>query len=320
VRLLVAVIAAVAVCLASIGLANSSHVVCGWEARPPTHWDHVIWVWMENESYEQIVGRSSARYLTRLANECGIATDYTAVSHPSLPNYVAATSGSTWGIADDGPPSLHPISQPSVFSQVVAQGLTWRTYGARCRRWDLPLGTIAAGPLASDLRGDRLTAFAVITPNLCDDMHDCPIAAGDTWLRRWVSKIVSSPEYRSGTTALFITFDEGTVSNRVATVVVSPSTRPATRSSTPFDHIRSCGQPGSSSAFGRAWPAPAVRRRTTCARRSTSSCRRRRGVSPGAHSARPGSQMAQRESLRHPGRSGVQSPQGGRWSSRRRPG
>ena len=56
-------------------------------------------------------------------------------------------------------------------------------------------------------------AFAFATPNLCDDIHDCPIATGGSWLRRWVSAIVSSAEYRSGATVLFVT-------------------RPAT----PFDH------------------------------------------------------------------------------------
>jgi phospholipase C len=221
----------------------------------------VIWIWMENESYASIVGSDSAPYLTHLAKSCGLATSYRAASHPSLPNYLAATSGSTWGVADDAAPAAHPIAQASIFGQLAGAGMTWRGYeesmpsncdlsssggytvrhnpaayytgiSGQCRKWDVPFGAFA-----SDLRRDRLPSFAFVTPNLCDDMHDCPVEHGDSWLHRVVPKILASPAYRSGSTVLFVTFDEGTgSSNQVATVVVSPSVPPGTRSSQPFDH------------------------------------------------------------------------------------
>ncbi len=239
---------------------------CGGQARPPAHWQHVVWIWMENESFADVAGSSSAPYLTQLAGQCGLATAYQAISHPSLPNYIAATSGSDWGITDDDPPSSHPLAQPSIFGQVATAGLTWRGYeesmpsncdrsdsgryavrhnpavyypriAAQCRRWDVPLGTTSAGALVSDLRRGRLPSFAFVTPNLCNDMHDCPIATGDAWLRRWIPRILAGPDYRAGTTVLVVTFDEGSgSSNQVATVVVSPATRPGTRSSTAFTH------------------------------------------------------------------------------------
>ena len=56
--------------------------------------------------------------------------------------------------------------------------------GAQCRRSDVPLGTASAGALATDLRRGTLPSFAFVTPDLCNDMHDCPIATGDAWLRR----------------------------------------------------------------------------------------------------------------------------------------
>jgi phosphatidylinositol-3-phosphatase len=264
-RLLV-VLASVTIAAAVVSAAGSAHAACGWESKPPARWRHVIWIWMENESFDQVLGAASAPYLTALSKECGVATDYSAVSHPSLPNYVAATSGSTWDIADDGAPASHPISRPSIFSQVSDAGLTWRSYEesmpskcdltssggyavkhnpaayytgirSQCRRWDIPMGTTSSGSFESNLAHNKLSAFSFVTPNLCDDMHDCPVATGDAWLRRWIPRIVSSAGYRSGTTVLFLTFDEGTTgSNQVATVVVSPSTRPATKSATPFDH------------------------------------------------------------------------------------
>lgn len=216
---------------------------------------------MENESYASIIGSRSAPYITQLAHECGIAVDYEAVSHPSLPNYVAATSGGTWGIADDSPPSVHPLGRPSVFSQLSKAHMTWRSYeesmpancdlsssgeyavkhnpaayytGIRkdCARWDVPLSDLPPA-----LRRHQLPSFAFVTPNLCDDMHDCPVSSGDAWLRRWMPKLLGSEAYRSGSTVVFITFDEGTDSaNRVATVVASESTTPGTRSHERFDH------------------------------------------------------------------------------------
>ena len=212
---------------------------------------------MENESYDAIVGSRSAPYLTHLARACGLATNYTAIAHPSLPNYLAATSGETWGVTDDGPPAAHPIRYPSIFSQVAAAGKTWRSYEesmpsncdqssageyavkhnppayytairADCARWDVPL---------SALRVNRLPAFSFVTPNLCNDMHDCSVATGDRWLARFVPSLLSSRPYRSGSTVVFITFDEGTdAANHVATIVVSPTTRPGTRSAVRFDH------------------------------------------------------------------------------------
>src|SRR5262249_62409466 len=70
-----------------------------------------------------------------------------------------------------------------------------------------------------------------------NDMHDCGVATGDAWLRRWVTRIVTSRVYRSGGTALFITWDEGNLaSNQVATIVVAPTTPRGTRSGAPFTH------------------------------------------------------------------------------------
>jgi phosphatidylinositol-3-phosphatase len=246
---------------AGASAAASGNGPCG-TAKAPRTWKHVVWIWLENSSYDRIIGSSSAPTLNRLARQCGLASDYSGVTHPSLPNYIAATSGGTWGITDDGSPAEHSVAQQSIFGQLEAHRRPWRSYEEgmpgncalessgryavkhnpaayytrsrrRCARWDVPL----APALASDLRHDRLPAFAFVTPDLCNDMHDCPVAAGDAWLARWVPAIVNSRAYRSGSTVLVVTFDEGEGgSDRVATIVVSPSTPPGTRSGVTFDH------------------------------------------------------------------------------------
>jgi phospholipase C len=85
---------------------------------------------------------------------------------------------------------------------------------------------------------DTLPRFGFVTPDLCDDEHDCSIATGDAWLSRWVPRILSSSAYRAGGTALFITYDEndGRAGNHIYTVAVSRSVPPNSSSQEAFDH------------------------------------------------------------------------------------
>jgi phospholipase C len=227
----------------------------------------VIWIWMENKPYDAIIGSPQAPFQTELAAACGLATNYYAITHPSLPNYIAATSGGTQGVADNEPPSVHPLDVPSIFSQVRAAGKTWRSYQesapgpctltssglyavkhdpaayytsirSDCAVWDVPLGTTTSGNFLNDLTGNTLPAFSFVTPNLCNGTHDCPVATGDEWLRSWFAKILGSPAYTGGRTVVFLTWDEDdhSAANHISTIVVSPSTPAGTKSGTHFNH------------------------------------------------------------------------------------
>jgi hypothetical protein len=228
---------------------------CGTASSAPASYDHVVWILMENHSYNEIIGSSAAPYINQLASQCGLATNYFAVSHPSLPNYIALTSGSTQGITDDNPPSSHPLNVASIFSQLPAGGSRsleesmpsncdqsdsgeyavrhnpeayYTNLGTDCANYDVPLG---ATP-------DISARFTFVTPNLIDDMHDGTIQQGDTWLSSFVPKLTSSPQYQAGKTAIVITWDEddSTQNNQVATLVIAPSVTPGTRSATQFNH------------------------------------------------------------------------------------
>jgi hypothetical protein len=87
-------------------------------------------------------------------------------------------------------------------------------------------------------RAQATAAFTFVTPNLCDDMHSCSVAAGDRWLSGRLPALLRTPQYRSGSTVVFITWDEddGAAHQHIPTLVVSPDTRPGTRSAVPFDH------------------------------------------------------------------------------------
>jgi hypothetical protein len=239
---------------------------CGTASAPPTSgWQHVVWIVMENKSFAQVTNAAKAPFIASLAKRCGTAAAFTAEAHPSLPNYIAMTSGSAQGIKDDRDPSSHPLSVPSIFTQVGPNG--WKaleedmpsncsqqssdTYAVRhnpaayytnlalaCARNDVPLGPT---PNIS-------ARFTFITPNLCHDMHSCPtqsdsdseVRTGDSWLASFMPKLLSTPQYRAGTTVVFLTWDEDDSSpangNRIATLVIAPSVRPGTVSTAPFNH------------------------------------------------------------------------------------
>jgi hypothetical protein len=227
---------------------------CGTATSAPATYDHVVWILMENHSYNEIIGSSAAPYINSLASQCGLATNYFAVSHPSLPNYIALTSGSTQGITDDNPPSSHPLNVSSIFGQLEPGN--WRSleesmpsncdqtnsgeYAVRhnpaayytnltdCNTQDVPLGSTP----------DISAKFTFVTPNLIDDMHDGTIQQGDTWLSTFVPKLTSSTQYQAGKTAIVITWDEddSSQSNHVATLVIAPSVTPGTKSATQFNH------------------------------------------------------------------------------------
>lgn len=249
---------------------------CGTAAAPAAY-THVIWIWMENHSYSDIIGNTAqAPYINSIATECGVATDYHNTTHPSLPNYLAATSGLS---QPDLPVTSYLDCNVSVIcdtsaASIFGQGETWKSYEesmpSNCYKSNSGEYAVRHNPavyytklsgctsndvpytqLAANLADNALPAFSFITPNLIDDMHDGTIAQGDAWLSANLPTILDSEEYQSGTTAVFITWDEGsggypiedcddttTTDNscHVPTIVISPSTPAGTKSGTFFDH------------------------------------------------------------------------------------
>ena len=227
---------------------------CGTTSTPPATYQHVVWIVMENKTYSQIIGSSNAPYINKLADQCGVATSFYAETHPSLPNYIAMTSGSTQGITDDNDPSSHPLTAPSIFSQL---NTGWRSLEesmpSNCYLSNSGQYAVRHNPAAyfTNIRTqcaaqdqpltdppDLSAKFTFITPNLCNDMHSCSVASGDSWMATWMPKIVSSNQYQSGSMAIFLTWDEDDFSDsqHIATLVISPSTPAGTKAGTRFNH------------------------------------------------------------------------------------
>jgi hypothetical protein len=212
---------------------------------------HVFVIVMENTGLDRAL-RSEP--IARLASANALATNYRAVARPSLPNYLALTSGSTWGIVDN---DYHPLPAADVGTQLTTAGVTWRAYmegmtaEAGCMRSPYPYAlkhnpfayyggacpsnVVPFEALDADLAGVTPN-FVWITPGLCHDGHDCAVDVAGAWLDGQVSQIVSSDAWRSGG-LLFIVWDEGDGgdSNLVPLIVLTKGAT-ATRIETQFDH------------------------------------------------------------------------------------
>lgn len=196
---------------------------------------HVFVIVLENRSYTQVAGSG---YVAQLAQHYGAATNYHGVSHPSLPNYLALTSGSTYGIGDD---AWHSLPAGGLGEQMTAAGVDWRAYmegmtngcyhspypyalkhnpfayyGGSC-----PSQVVPFAQFAGDMAG-QVPRFVWITPDLCHDGHDCANSVVDAWLEQTVPVILATRAWQDGG-VLFVTWDEGEdSSNSVLTLVIQP--------------------------------------------------------------------------------------------------
>jgi acid phosphatase len=230
---------------------------------------HVFVIVMENQEYGTVIGNSAAPYINSLATSYGLGTQYYAVTHPSLPNYLALTAGSTFGITTDCTTCY--LNSTNLADQIEASGRTWKAYMesmpsacftgssypymqkhdpwmyyddirtnlARCQSHVVPYSQFA-----TDMASGNVPNFVWITPNMCSDTHDCSVATGDAWLAQQVPTILNSAAWLNGG-VLFITWDEGSTSagcctdatgGQVAMVVISSLGKAGLRSSVQETH------------------------------------------------------------------------------------
>jgi hypothetical protein len=236
-------------------------------ALPRSASSHVVVIVMENEEAGDVLGSSAAPYLNALARRYAVAANSYAIRHPSLPNYLALTSGSTHGIASDCT-DCH-VGGRNIVDQLEAAHRSWKGYmediphpcspvaGAgsyakkhnpfmyyddivssprRCRR------VVGFGALTDDLRRGTLPAFSFISPNLCHDMHDCDVATGDRFLSGLVPRLLRELGPHG---FLVVTWDEGgsdagccvdAHGGRIATIVAGHDVRHGARSGRAVDH------------------------------------------------------------------------------------
>jgi phosphatidylinositol-3-phosphatase len=199
-------------------------------------YDHIVVLIEENHSQGQIIGSAAAPYLTSLAAGGANMTQSYAVTHPSEPNYLALYSGSTQGLTDDSCP--HTYTAENLGHQLLAAGRTFAGYSesmpsdgytgctsGRYARKHNPWADFTTVPASSNLRFagfptdfTRLPAVSFVVPNLCNDMHDCSVSTGDTWVKNNLGAYATWA--RTHNSLLVVTFDEDdhSAGNQIATI------------------------------------------------------------------------------------------------------
>jgi hypothetical protein len=258
----------------ALARAGSAPVESGATASPtPTTSPvgRIVVILMENHEYSSVIGSSDAPYFNKLAHKIVLLTKEYAVAHPSLPNYLALTGGSTFGMTSDC--TTCDVKARNLVDQLEAHGFSWKAYmesmpgpcftgsvagtspgdyakkhdpfmyyddirsrPKRCKK------IVPLGRLSKDLK-NGLPQFAWITPNECYDMHSCSVATGDAWLKAWVPRILPA---LGPTGIMMVIFDEGssdaaccsldTGGGHVAAIITGPGARHGRKIRTAVDH------------------------------------------------------------------------------------
>ena len=239
------------------------------------NFQHIVIVVFENEEFDSVVGNSKMPYFNKLARSYTLLTQYFAITHPSLPNYIAMIGGDTFGITFDCTSCIVPDDAQSLPDLIEASGRTWKTYqedmpspcysGAeygkygmkhnpfiyfmpicldaqRCNRSIVPLTQL---PL--DIAAGALPSFFFVTPNMCNDAHDCDVHTADTWLQGFMNQIMPPLDQSGKPYLIVLTWDEGQgnhsccglpaeAGGRIATILVSPQAKSGFQDNTPYTH------------------------------------------------------------------------------------
>jgi phosphatidylinositol-3-phosphatase len=235
---------------------------------------HIVVIVLENKEFGTVIGSANMPYFNQLATSYTLLTQYYAVSHPSLPNYLALIGGDTFGITSDC--TACTVTAPSLPDLIEASGKTWKTYqedmpsncfagessGDYALKHDpfmyfTPIrsnadrcnaGVVPFPQLALDLAGGTLPNFSFITPNLCSDAHDCGIAIADHWLQNVMGQLQPNLDASNQPYLIIVTWDEGQgdhsccglpakAGGRVATILISPQVQNNYQDSTPYTHF-----------------------------------------------------------------------------------
>ena len=227
---------------------------------------------MENHNWSAIKGNAAAPYINNTLLRLGAhAEQYynPPANHPSLPNYLWLEAGTNFGILNDDAPSAdHQSSTMHLVTLLKNANISWKAYeegisGTSCPLSDQNLYAVRHDPfvyfddvtnslsstsancishvrpfseLDGDLQADKVASYNFITPDLCDDMHNCSVASGDSWLAQNLPKILNSTAYQQGG-AIFITWDEGSNGDGpIGMIVLSPFVKPGYSNSVYYNH------------------------------------------------------------------------------------
>jgi phospholipase C len=212
------------------------------------NFQHVFVIMMENTSFDSLIGNANAHWINAAAGTHGLATSYFGVTHPSQPNYVAATAG-IQGIDSDADETLNV---PNIVDQLESNSKTWKAYmqslSLCATKFDHACGNqlyerkhnsfvsfadVQSSParmanivdlsqLNSDLAAGTVPDYVWISPDQCNDMHGRVGPTSDACSFSHVQGLIgtgdaflsstvsaiTSSSAWTGNSAIFITWDE----------------------------------------------------------------------------------------------------------------
>jgi len=226
----------------------------------------------ENKEFGSAIDSPLMPTYNKLAHDYTILTQYYAIRHPSLPNYLALIGGDTFGVDSDCHKCF--VDAPSLPDLIEKSGRTWRAYEedmpepcflgdkgdyvqkhnpfvyfdpirldtARCEGNVLPLTA-----LQTDIEADTLPNFLFIKPNTCNDSHSCKLDVTDAWLTDMLATLTPALEAKGESYLVVMMFEEGQGSNtccglpepgggRVPVVLYSPQVKNGFEDPTPYTH------------------------------------------------------------------------------------
>lgn len=232
---------------------------------PPPAFSHVFLLVEENHSYADVIGNSSMPYLNGLASQYGLASEYFANAHPSIPNYLMLTTGQMETMDDN---FSGVISDDNSIRELVKAGKTWKAYlesipSQGYLGGDVPpylrrhnpfsylsdcqnnpsqaANIVPYSQFQTDLANNTLPQYSFIAPDVNNDAHNGTLADADTWLKNNIAPLLASPAFQDSG-LLIITFDESEVSDtehgggHVPTVIVSSKSKMNYQSQTFYQH------------------------------------------------------------------------------------
>lgn len=245
----------VSVLAGTVILGVATGLVPGTASAAVPRFDHIVLVMFENVGFDSIIGSSRAPYFNHLADSGALFTDAHAQTHPSQPNYIALFSGSTQGVTDDSCP--HNLGGPNLSTALAATGHSFTGYaesmptpgytactgsnGRYARKHNSWVDFADVPPAANQTFAafprdySRLPTVSFVSPDMCNDIHDCPVSTGDTWLRNNLGGYADWA--KTNNSLLVVTFDEdeGTRANHIPTFFYGAGINPG-RYSQRIDH------------------------------------------------------------------------------------
>jgi acid phosphatase len=226
---------------------------------------HVILIVEENHSYSEIIGNSAMPYLNSLTSQYGLATQYFANAHPSMPNYLMLTTGQMETFDDS---FSGTISDDNSIRELVKAGKSWKAYQESIpspgylggdalpyvRRHNpfsclsdvqndstQAANIVPFSQFSSDLVSNTLPQFSFVSPDVNNDAHNGTLTAADSWLQSNIAPLLASSTFQNSG-LLIITFDESEDTDKdhggghVATVIISSNSKMNFQSKTEYQH------------------------------------------------------------------------------------